>query len=68
MTFEEQRNRYQNDPLFYSVVKILYNFLLEGKITCGELRDAATFAGMLFESTHIKPLLFERKKDVSNRS
>ena len=55
MNFEEQMKRYNNDPLFYTYVKMIVNFLEEGKLTVSELRDAATLAGIIFESQRVRP-------------
>ena len=55
MTFEEQRRRYENDPLFHAYVEFLYSILMEGRITVGELRDAVTFAGFKFEMERVRP-------------
>ena len=55
MTFDEQRKRYFNDPLFHAYVDILYSMLMEGRLTVSELRDAATFAGIKFEFENVAP-------------
>jgi len=62
MTYEQQLNRYLNDPLFHNVVDMLFAFLLEGNITIGELRDAATFAGIKFEHQKINPYISRDKE------
>ena len=56
MTFEQMQDRYENDPLFHQVVDMLHAFLMQGKITVGELRDAATCAGYKFEIYNVKPV------------
>jgi len=55
MMFEEQKRRYENDPLFHAYVDILYSMLMEGRVTVGELRDAVTFAGLKFEMGRVRP-------------
>jgi len=60
MNYEQQKERYMNDPLFANVVNMLYTFLLDGKITVGELRDATTFAGIKFETYNVKPLFMKK--------
>ena len=49
MNFRQQKDRYYNDPLFHSIVNMIGHFLEQGTLTVGELRDAATYAGILFE-------------------
>jgi hypothetical protein len=56
MTFEEMRDRYENDSLFHTLVGMLHTFLMQGKITVSELRDASTFAGYKFEIHQIRPI------------
>jgi hypothetical protein len=58
MDFQQQRDRFQNDPLFHSVVDMIYSFLMRGEITVGELRDAVTFAGVLFEQQNSRPIFY----------
>ncbi len=57
MTFEEEARLYENDPLFHTVVDMLHSFLLQGEITVGELRDAATLAGIRFEMLNVNPYI-----------
>ena len=60
MTFDEQRYRYENDPLFCTLVQTLQRILHEGKLTVGELKDAVSFADILFKTSCNRPPLFRK--------
>ena len=51
MNFEQQNEKYLNDPFFHAVVDMLHKFLCEGKMTDSELRGAATFAEIMFNQS-----------------
>jgi len=46
--FDEQINRYHNDPEFHTLVNILYDFLYKGRFSIVELKAAAIFAANKF--------------------
>jgi len=44
MNFEEQKERYLNDPKFHKIVSVLYDILQNGHISIYELQGACNFA------------------------
>ena len=57
MNFDEIRKRYENDASFYALVNMLYNTMYQHSFTISELKDAAYFAGVKFESEHVRPFV-----------
>ena len=51
--------RYQNDPVFHSLVDQLYASIRQGQYTPSELREACMFASCLYEYTHVRPYIMD---------
>ena len=56
------QERYNNDPAFRTLVLMFYHFLIDGKYTPSELREASVFAATLVEQTTFKPLRGEMEE------
>jgi hypothetical protein len=58
------RERYQNDPVFHQLVDLLLSMLYENDSklwTPTELREAVMLAAMMYEQTHIRPLMIDKR-------
>ena len=57
-------SRYQNDATFRTVVKSMVNILenYDNDFTPLDLRDACYMARIIFEQTHVRPIIMENKK------
>jgi hypothetical protein len=66
MNIEELKNRYMNDAEFHSIVHMLYEFLKEARFTPYELRQAAYFASLKFETEHTKPQMIIPENGIDN--
>ena len=51
LTVEE---RYQTDPMFHTLVDIMYNMIVQAKFTPSELRDAAMLAAIRYEMSRVR--------------
>lgn len=51
--------RYRDDPVFRRLVEMFSVALETGDCTPTEIREAAMFAQILYEETHIRPILLE---------
>lgn len=73
MNYQEQKERYHNDPEFYFLVNTIHAFLMEGNFTVSELKDAVIFAGIKFETERVRPITLKgfwerfgnRQKDIT---
>jgi hypothetical protein len=57
MTDETAEQRYRRDPLFANLVDTILHFILDGKFTPTELRDAVILAATHYEMRHVRPQL-----------
>lgn len=57
MNTDEMSKRYLNDPVFYQAVNSIHSMIYNGLLTISEVRDAAFFAGIKFESERIIPMI-----------
>ncbi len=55
MNFNEQVERYQSDPDFHTLVDLMYQFLMQGKFSITEFKDAAVFASNKFAMEQVSP-------------
>lgn len=54
--------RYQNDPVFRNLVMSFMVAIENADFTPSEIREAAMFAQILYEETHIRPILLEMSR------
>ena len=54
--------RYHKDPVFHSLVDVLYLHILEAQYTPTELREACHLAACRYELEHVKPIFFDPTK------
>lgn len=58
MTTEEARKRYLHDPLFHTLVDMMFYGLMKQEFSLYEVRDACTFAmNMYAESRPPEPII-----------
>jgi len=54
--------RYQRDPVFSALVKVLLSHIEAGNYTPTELREACHLAACMYEWTHVRPMLMDPTK------
>lgn len=54
------KERYQQDPYFHQLVKMLRNCIEQAQFTPTEIREAAMLAQILYEETHVRPIIFTK--------
>jgi hypothetical protein len=52
------KERFENDPAFRMMVDMFYACIERGDYTPTEIREAAMYAQIWWESTHIRPMQF----------
>jgi hypothetical protein len=50
-------DRYQQDPMFHTMVDMMFNMICEKKYTPTEMREAAMLASIMFEQHYARPPL-----------
>jgi hypothetical protein len=58
-TYEQQRERFLNDPIFHALVQQFYDQLVNGQITQDTLRGALNFAITKFYFEYVRPVYTE---------
>lgn len=64
MDIRSVEERYKSDPVFAAIVDTLYSMLNKQEsptFTPTEMREAAMLAQMMYESTHIRPIMVDRE-------
>lgn len=46
--------RYHNDPMFHTLVDVLYHHMTESQYTPTELREACHLAACMYEERHVR--------------
>lgn len=57
--YDEARDAYANDTHFKQVVDVLYALVDQLHMTPSEIRSAATYASILWEMRHPKPIFVD---------
>lgn len=63
--FTKLEERYRNDPDFHILVKNLENIIETLRLTPSEIRDAAMFACIKFELTHVKQIQYDSVSGIN---
>ena len=54
------RERYHNDPNFNRLVDMMRSAIESAEFTPTEIREAAMLAQIMYEETHVRPMMFTR--------
>jgi hypothetical protein len=63
----KMQERYQNDPVFHSIVDLLCMELERGQYTPTEVREAAMLAQIMYEERQPRPVIFTRGDVMSGK-
>jgi hypothetical protein len=55
------RERYANDPVFHKLVDTMIGAIMQCQYTPSEMRDAALFASIRYEETHVRPRIYPKE-------
>ena len=55
------QERYSSDPAFHALVNTMVNSIVQCKYTPSEMREAALFASIKYEETHIMPKTYPKE-------
>ena len=55
------RERYVTDPAFHSLVDTMVQHIVNAQYTPSEMREAALFASILYESSHVRKIPFPKE-------
>lgn len=55
---KSMRERYNNDPVFHTMVDTMVAHITTGNFTPSEMREAAIFASIIYEESHIRMMSF----------
>lgn len=61
------RERYHNDPVFHQLVDMIRAVIEDGTTTPTEIREAAMLAQIMYEETHVRPMIFTRDNVIKER-
>jgi len=53
--------RFENDPIFHMATKAILNLMETTELTPLDIRDAAYLARLIFERTHVRPIIFSER-------
>jgi hypothetical protein len=56
------QERYHSDPMFHTIVDLLFVHMRESKYTPTELREACHLAACMYEEKHVRPMFIDPSK------